>query len=98
MPCARSLGDILSYDGKSTVFFFAPSITSTVGRGGAGGVTLTGLGFVSLAAGLGTLRRAEVGAAFTPAVEPIPGSGAIMARSPRRRLLLLAPEVCSSAW
>src|SRR4029453_17107909 len=90
------MGDILSY-GKSTVSFLAPLITSTVGRATGAGATATGFG-ATAAAGRGALRRGELGAAFGAELDTTPGSGTIIARSPRSKLFLLAPEVCSSAW
>src|ERR1051326_3435385 len=83
--------------GKSTVFFFEPSYTSTVGRGAGGGaLTFTGAGLLDSLAGRGAERRIEDAAGL--AVELLPGSGAIMARSPVSKVRLLAPAVCSSAW
>src|SRR6185369_14412951 len=99
MPCAWSIGDILSY-GKSTVSFFAPLITSTVGRGGgAGCVTFTPGVVVFSRPGRGENRRAELGAALgAEGLALAPGSGTSMARSPSSNDFLLAPDVCSSAW
>src|SRR5262245_17031476 len=99
MRCAWSINGILSY-GKSTVFFLAPLITSTVGRGGGGGVAFVALGKALVSrAGRGVKRRVEVGAGFADeSFEPTPGSGTSMARSPSSNVFLLAPEVCSSAW
>src|ERR1051326_728379 len=84
--------------GKSTVFFLEPSYTSTVGRGAGGGAVTFGAALLySFATDRGAERRTgEDGAGLAPAV--VPGSGAIMARSPVSRLRLLAPAVCSSAW
>src|SRR6185369_1668302 len=98
MPSAWSLGRHPSYCGKSWISFFAPLITSTVGRGGADGCVVFGAEAVSLTTGRGAIRRGEVGAALGVEFELIPGSGVSMARSPLSRDRLFAPDVCSSAW
>src|SRR5688500_7972801 len=78
--------------GKSTLRFFAPSITSTLGRGGAiGGFSIFKLAVVTV--GRGLLRRTTgAGLAFAPK----PGSGTGIARSPESNEALLAPGVASS--
>src|SRR6185295_18793743 len=92
------IGATSSYCGKSWISFFPPLITSTVGRETGGGCVAFGADAVSLTTGRGAIRRGALGAALGAELEPTPGSGTSMARSPLSRLLLFAPEVCSSAW
>jgi len=78
--------------GKSTVFFFAPSITSILGRGGAGSFA-TFADAESRTAGLAVVNRLveceETGAGLAGSLEP--ASGAITARSPLSSVVLFAP-------
>src|SRR5687767_12890315 len=84
--------------GKSTFFFLEPSMTSTLGRAGAGGATGVTFAAVLDAEIRGRGRRETVGVAGLLSLLPMPGSGTGMARSPERSVLLFAPGVVSSPW
>src|ERR1044071_2455663 len=79
--------------GKSTLRFFAPSITSTEARGA------TGVGAFTAAGSTLTLRAGfDLNSGFGCSLFNEPGSGAGVACSPSGSVRLLTPMVCSSPW
>src|SRR6185369_14352145 len=96
MPERKLISHDYSPYGNSTFFFFAPSITSTEGRSGAGaGVAgFTAAAVSPVAWGRGRLGAVVRGAGF--ASLPTPDSGSGNARSPESSDFLVAPLVTSS--